>query len=184
MQEHFGTCVANKLNNTEMELVLLALQKLGVSDRVDFLNRLTLTVRKHIFVPFEIGVPRGKWDLWSQIVACVHEHQHVVQYDRTGLEYELTYFADRAARINYEVEALRSNLELGYWRTGKTPSTKTLAESLRDCACQSEDVEVAAKALSLAAVSIRRGAILNESSQVAIDWLNQHASEFAVGKAV
>ena len=38
---------------------------------------------------------QGGWDLWHQVVICVHEHQHVVQHDRrAGLR--SSYLADRA----------------------------------------------------------------------------------------
>lgn len=179
MQAHYGTCLVNKLSSTEMDLLGQALDALGVLDRVRFLDGFATTVGKRIYVPFEPGVPRSDWDLWSQIVVCVHEHQHVAQHLRLGLEFEARYLGDRAARANYEIEAMRSNLELAYWRTGKTPSTKALAEQLYDYGCRSGDVAVASKALALAAVSVRSGAVLNDASKVAIDWLNEHASEFA-----
>lgn len=45
--------------------------------------------------------------------------------------------------------------------------------------CRAADVAVAQKALALAAVSVRSGAVLNDASKVALDWLNEHASDFA-----
>lgn len=178
MQAHYGTCLVNKLSNAESELIALALDRLGVLDRGEFLENFATTIGKRIYVPFEPGVPRKGWDLWSQIVICVHEHQHVVQHEREGIEYEARYLIDRAARTNYEVEAMRSNLELAYWHTGKTPSPKALAKQLYNYACRAGDVAVAEKSLALAAVSVRSGAVLNEATKVALDWLNEHAPEF------
>ena len=183
MQEHFGTCIVNKLDNTEMNLICQALDALGILDRVRFLDRFTTTIGRRIYVPFKPGVPRGDWDLWSQIVVCVHEHQHVVQHNREGITFEATYLADRAARAKYEIEAMRSNLELEYWRTGKLPSAKALAVKLYDYGCRPGDVAVAEKALSLASISVKQGAVLNEASKVALDWLNKNAPALAAKKA-
>jgi hypothetical protein len=179
MQAHFGTSLLNQLNNAEIDLITQALDTIRIGDRASFLNRCSLTIGKRIYVPFEPGVARPGWDLWRQMVLCVHEHQHVVQHERLGLEFAARYMADRAERANYEVEALRSDLELEYWRTRKVPSTKALAERLYNYGCRKDDVAFAAKALSLAAVPVRKGAVVNESSKVALDWLNERSGEFA-----
>ena len=55
---------------------------------------------------------------------------------------------------------------------GKRP----LAELLHDYGCRPEDVEIAAHSLALANVSVRRGAVLNESTRAALDWLDVHAA--------
>ena len=104
----------------------------------------------------------------------MHEHQHVVQHDREGLSFEVSYLADRAARARWEAEAYRSNLELHFWRYGTTPSARRIAEVLGDYGCRPEDVDVAAKSLALSAVSIRKGAVINEATHVALGWLDEH----------
>jgi hypothetical protein len=179
MQAHYGTCRINKLSSVEMDLIASALDALGILKRARFLERFTTTIGKRIYVPFEVGIPRAGWDLWSQIVVCVHEHQHVEQQMRLGVEFEARYLGDRASRTEFEIEAMRSNLELEFWRWGTTPSTKALAEQLYDYGCRSSDVAVAAKSLALTAVTIRCGAVLNEASKVALNWLNENASELA-----
>jgi hypothetical protein len=178
MQAHYGTCLVNKLSNVEMNLISQGLDALGILKKATFLENFTTTIGRRVYVPFEPGVPRLGWDLWSQIVVCVHEHQHVEQQKRLGIEFETKYVTDRAARAEYETEALRSNLELAFWHTGKTPSTKALANNLSGYGFRAEDIAVAAKSLALAAVSVKQGAILNEASKVALDWLNDYAPEF------
>jgi len=174
MQDHYRTTVVNKRDALEMQLVAQALDALGIQSRDRFLRNFTTTLGRRIYTPFEVGSPRGGWDLWSQVVICVHEHQHVVQHDREGLSFEVSYLADRAARARWEAEAYRSNLELHFWRYGTTPSARRIAEVLGDYGCRPEDVDVAAKSLALSAVSIRKGAVINEATHVALGWLDEH----------
>ena len=174
MQDHHRTTVVNKRDALEMQLVAQALDALGIQSRDRFLRNFTTTLGRRIYTPFEVGSPRGGWDLWSQVVICVHEHQHVVQHDREGLSFEVSYLADRAARARWEAEAYRSNLELHFWRYGTTPSARRIAEVLGDYGCRPEDVDVAAKSLALSAVSIRKGAVINEATHVALGWLDEH----------
>lgn len=174
MQDHYRTTVVNKRDALEMQLVAQALDALGIQSRDRFLRNFTTTLGRRIYTPFEVGSPRGGWDLWSQVVICVHEHQHVVQHDREGLSFEVSYLADRAARARWEAEAYRSNLELHFWRYGTTPSARRIAEVLSDYGCRPEDVDVAAKSLALSAVSVRKGAVINEATHVALGWLDEH----------
>ena len=174
MQDHYRTTVVNKRDALEMQLVAQALDALGIQSRDRFLRNFTTTLGRRIYTPFEVGSPRGGWDLWSQVVICVHEHQHVVQHDREGLSFEVSYLADRAARARWEAEAYRSNLELHFRRYGTTPSARRIAEVLGDYGCRPEDVDVAAKSLALSAVSIRKGAVINEATHVALGWLDEH----------
>lgn len=174
MQGHFGTRVMNKEDALEMQLLAQALNLLGVQDRARFLRSFTTTLVRRIYTPFEIGVPRDGWDLWRQVVVCVHEHQHVVQQARAGLRFEIEYVVDPAARAAWEAEAYRSDLELHFWRYGATPSARKLAELLIDYGCRPADVEVAWKSLALSAASVRQGAVMNQATHVALGWLNEH----------
>jgi hypothetical protein len=175
MQQRFGTTTVNKADAVEMQIVAGVLDTLGILDKERFLSRFTTTLGRNIYTPFEVGSPNDVWDLWDQVVVCVHEHQHVVQHDREGLSFEVSYVADRAARARFEAEAYRSNLEMHFWRFGTPMRSRPLAELLQDYGCRPEDVEVAAHSLALANVSVRRGAVLNEATGAALNWLNEHA---------
>ena len=174
MQDHFRTSVINKRSALEMQLVARGLEALGIQSKDRFLKNFTTTIGRRIYTPFEVGSPKGGWDLWHQIVICVHEHQHVVQHDREGLAYEVSYLADRAARARWEAEAYRSNLELQFWRTGTTPSAQRTASVLKDYGCRDGDIEVTAKSLALSALSVKKGAVINEATHVALGWLDEH----------
>lgn len=174
MQNHFGTSVINKRSALEMQVVAHALQALGITRRDAFLRNFTTTIVRRIYTPFEVGVPKLGWELWNQVVICVHEHQHVVQHDREGVAFEVSYLADRAARARWEAEAYRSNLELHYWRYGETPSAQRVASVLAGYGCRPADIEVATKSLALSAMVVRQGGVINEATKVALSWLNTH----------
>ncbi|MBU8900632.1 hypothetical protein KRR26_33985 [Corallococcus sp. M34] len=174
MQERFRTKTASKADSLEMRLAAEALQRMGILDKQRFLERFTTTVGRTLYLPFEVGVPQGGWDLWGQVVVCVHEHQHVVQHDEEGPSYELNYLTSPASRAQYEAEAYTCNLELHYWRYGSTPSPRALAEKLRGYGCRPEDIKVAAHTLALTSASVRRGAVVREATHAALEWLNSH----------
>lgn len=174
MSQRFDTTTVNKKDAAEMQIVAHALDLLGILDRHRFLTSFTTTIGRRIYAPFEVGNPQGGWDLWSQVVICVHEHQHVVQHDRDPVAYEVSYLTSRASRARYEAEAYRTNLELDFWRHRTIPSTRRLAEVLLDYGCRREDVEVVAQSLALSAISVRKGAVMNEATRAAFDWLDKH----------
>lgn len=182
MRERFGTTTVSKTDAVEMQIVAGVLDALGILDKDRFLESFTTTLGRKIYTPFQVGSANEVWDLWDQVVVCVHEHQHVVQHDREGLSFEVSYVADRAARARFEAEAYRSNLEMHFWRFGSPMRSRPLAELLHDYGCRPEDVEVAAHSLALANVSVRRGAVLNEATRAALDWLEARVPNLRAGK--
>ncbi len=174
MQQRFGTRVLNKQSAIEMRLVARALELLGIQSQGEFLRRYTTTIGRRIYTPFTVGVADSTYSLWDQLVVCVHEHQHVAQYDRNGLSFQLSYLFNSAARAQWEAEGYRSDLELHFWRYGETPPVRPIAERLFAYGCNQQDVEVAAKSLALSATAVRRGAIINYATTVALSWLNEH----------
>jgi hypothetical protein len=174
MQDHFRTSVVNKSSALEIQLVARGLEGLGVQSKERFLKNFTTTIGRRIYTPFEVGSPKGGWDLWHQVVICAHEHQHVVQHDREGLSYEVSCLADRAARPCWEAEAYRSNLELQFRRTGITPAAQRTASVLKDYGCRAADIEVTAKSLARLPISVSEGAVINEATHVALGWLDEH----------
>ncbi|MFP2956731.1 hypothetical protein ACLEPN_02580 [Myxococcus sp. 1LA] len=102
------------------------------------------------------------------MVACTHAVQHVLQGEEDGPE------ASSSARARSETQALRCDLELHFWRHGVTPPLWSLASRLRARGCRAEDIVEAGHVLALAAASIRRGAVENEASHVALQWLEAH----------
>jgi hypothetical protein len=179
MMRLYKTNVFEKKRAPEMYLIAEALARLGVADREGFMKEWSTTLGRRIYVPFSIGVASGSDALWDQIVTAVHEHQHVVQYEADGVGFMGAYLLSDAARAKYETDAYRSNLEMHWWRYGELLGPEDLASKLRSYAVSEADIEVAAKTLKVSADAVRRGAIVNESSNVAIRWLNANAPQLA-----
>lgn len=183
MCNEVGASVIDKSKAGEMKLVADMLGALGIQDRDAFMNQYTTTLGTRIYVPFEVGSPEGGWDLWQQMIICVHELQHVLQYRKGGpINFGLAYLTDRAARTEFEVEAYTCNLEMNYWRYGKTGSAKAQARSLRGYAVRESDIYVAEQGLGLAAYSITQGAVATEAMSIALPWLNEVVGRLRKGR--
>jgi len=173
MQKKYNTTIIQKKDSAEMKFVAEFLDLLGILDKQAFLNRYTTTLGKKIYVPHPIGSDLPGWDLWGQIVICVHEHVHIDQDNKAGdLIYEWAYVTNTASRTQYEVEAYRTGMELDwrYYHRMRTP--KEIAATLKNYACTPTDIKVAEKALALAVPAIKAGALTTEVSQAAAKWLD------------
>jgi hypothetical protein len=180
MQARYGTRLIDKSRAPEMQLVAWFLQRLGVLDAASFLERFTTTIGRRIYAPFTPGTPTPRHSLWSQIVTCVHEHQHVEQQDRDGaIAFALRYLASRSARAAYETDAYRCNLELDHWHTGAVRNPRDLAERLRSYGLRDADIDVAEAILIAAARTVEAGGLVTPATKVAVTWLQRHAPELA-----
>lgn len=178
MQARYGTRIIDKSSAAEMRLVGWFLERIGVLDAATFLERFTTTIGRRIYVPFTPGTPTPRHGLWSQMVICVHEHQHVEQQDRDGaFTFALRYLISRAARAAYEADAYRCNLELHHWHTGTIRSPRELAERLRSYGVREADIDVAETTLIAAARTVKAGGLITAASKVAVAWLRQHTPE-------
>lgn len=178
MQARYGTRIIDKSSAAEMRLVGWFLERIGVLDAATFLERFTTTIGRRIYVPFTPGTPTSRHSLWSQMVICVHEHQHVEQQDRGGsFAFAFRYLTSRAARAAYEADAYRCNLELHHWHTGSIRSPRELAERLRSYGVRDADIDVAETTLVAAARTVKAGGLITPASKVAVAWLRQHAPE-------
>lgn len=170
-----------KSSAVDMQILARALSVMDILDRDDFLRGYATTLGRRVYTPFEPGVPHLSWTLWNQIVVCAHEMQHVVQFARGGVfGFYWPYLVSRAKRTHFEAEAYRSALELAYWRYRRIPSPRDIALQLRGYGLSETDVRVAETMLRMSARAIEQGAVLNDASRAAIDWLNDHAPELRV----
>jgi len=181
MTHRFDASIIDKRNAVEMQLVSRLLDSIGIVDKDAFLQHFATTIGRRIYVPFEIGIPTVNWSLWGQIMVCTHECQHIVQYDQLGpIKFAWKYTTNSAGRTRLEAEAYRCQLELNFWRTGQLLSADDLASSLKSYGVTDTDLEVAETFLRISGESVCRGAVINPTSRVAIDWLNVNAPEIRV----
>lgn len=172
LEDHFDSRRARK-SDAEMRMVAAMLDKMGIVDASAFLSRFTTTIGRTIYTPFEVGDPETH-SLRSQLLICAHEHHHVWQFAQDPARFAWRYVSDSARRAAYEADAFRCNQEVNFWLRGTVPEPEATAEGLRHYACSDTDVKVATVALRSSAVTARAGGVVNEASQVMIDWLEEH----------
>lgn len=177
MTGHYGTQVIDRTRAPEMKAVGWFLDKIGIADKETFKTHYATTIGKRLYLPFNVGVEDNVWGLWEQIVTCVHEHQHVVQYVKDGQKFQLKYLLRPGARAVYEAEAFRCHLELDWWRHKDMPETDDLIELMGAYNLRSVDLAVARKIIKLSRQTIELGGITNEASRLAIKWLDANAPD-------
>jgi hypothetical protein len=181
MSGHYGSQIIKRSNAWEMKIVARFLSLIRAMDVDTFMEKYATTLGRRIYIPFEIGEPNDVWDLWEQLVVCIHEHQHVHQYKREGRTFMWKYLLRSSGRAHYEADAYRCNLEMHYWRFGRMPDTHRLASMLKAYKCNTTDIAVTEKQFNLSIKTIEHGAIINDASRRAIKWLEHHAPELQEG---
>jgi hypothetical protein len=165
MQDHFRTSVINKNSALEMQLVARGLEALGIQSKDRFLKNFTTTIGRRIYTPFEVGSPKGGWDSGtSRHLRARAPARRAARSRGAGLRGQLP--RRRAARARWEAEAYRSNLELQFWRTAPRPRPAHRLGA-QDYGCRDGDIEVTAKSLALSALSVKKGAVINEATHCA-----------------
>lgn len=152
------------------------LDALGILDHDAFMSRYTTTIRRVIYVPFEVGVPDERFDLWTQIEICAHEHEHVRQFDDDPAGFVPAYALDTARRADYEAEAYRVTAELRFWHYQRTPDAAAVGRQLVDgYGCTEADARYCEKFLRASYDTIHAGGLISPVSQWATAWLLEHA---------
>jgi len=183
MLHHFNANLVQKENSEAMKAISHVLDTIGVLDGDAFLTRFSTTLGSEIYTPFIPG-EGSELDCWQQIGTCAHECLHVVQARRDGLAvFSGKYLFDKTARATYEAEAYRVNMHLAFWRFGEIRrhySPEYLSSLLKSYALEQSHIDYAKSYLEMSRRAIEQGAILDDVSQYAIDWLNTHASHIKV----
>jgi hypothetical protein len=152
-----------------------ALDLMGIQDAQTFATRYTTTIGRTIYLPYALGETQDSAVLAKQIGTCVHEHQHVEQYDNGGWRWQWAYLTDPSARARYEAEAYATDIEMAFWYNGARLDPYALAAKLKAYGCGAGDVAVAARILAASASIAWRGGVAHTPSRRAIAWLETHA---------
>lgn len=169
MCKRYRCKVIDKDSAEEMQIIGWALDAMGIQDKDVFLKKFTTTLGNRIYIPFEIGVGTQK-QLISQIATCVHECQHVVQYRRNEAQFVSNYIFSDASRAHYEADALRTNMEMYWFLTGRLLKPGSLANTLKYYGVRKGDIRVTRKHLAISAEVVKRGGVITGPSKVAIAW--------------
>lgn len=175
MSKNYGTTITNKHNSKFMSFIGSFLSSFGIMDKDIFLNDYATTIKKTIYLPFVIGDTVDKRELLGQIFLCVHEHQHVVQYNKYQKKYSAGYLFNHRKRAYFETEAYSTSIEIYYWFFKEILDTQYLANKLSSYDCDQKDIDRSKKSLDITVELVKTGKIYSESSKVAILWLNKNA---------
>ncbi|MFU8802362.1 MAG: hypothetical protein ACNA8W_01000 [Bradymonadaceae bacterium] len=178
MMTRFQTRTCLKTDSLRMRATAQMLGMIRLMDAPTFMERYTTVWGHTIYTPFVIGQGSDQDTLWWQIVVCVHEHQHVVQFDRDGfLPYGVRYVLSSRRRAILEAEAYLCNIELHYRRHRELPDLDALAARLGPYGCCPEDVARARAIFEEAAPRIAAGEIVTEAGRAAIDLLEKLSND-------
>lgn len=175
MTSIYGTTVKTKANAQEMRLIGEALGIIGIVDTKAFMTRFSTTIGKTIYTSFDVGVETKMHPLWSQMVICAHEHEHVLQdKDRS---FALKYLMDETWRAAYEGEAYRTSMTLETWRTGKVPSIEGYVKAMQSYGVGKSTLGFFRRYLELSLPVLEQGGIPGDAAKTAIHWLEKNAPE-------
>lgn len=175
MNSFYKTSTVDKNNSTMMSTIGTFLNTMGVLNKTSFMNKFTTTIGTTIYTPFTIGDTNNKnWSLLDQIIVCVHEHMHVLQYKKDGsFTFPYKYLATTKGRTEYEAEAYTCSLEMFWLVYQAMPSTDIYVNSMKSYNVTPQDLITFKNILDANALLIKAGKkIMEEPVQTATNWLN------------
>ena len=179
MSKYYDFDIIDKSNAKEMQIAGWALELMDIQDSDDFLKRYTTTIGRNIYVPFEIG-EGSQSKLKLQLCTLAHEAQHVVQFRRNSGKFVFRYLTSDAARASYEADALRANMEMYWYMTGKLLSPKKLSDSLVGYSIGDDDRRVVYKNLMISSKVVKRGGVITGTSKTLIKWMQNNVEKSPV----
>jgi len=175
MLKEFDGEVVDKNTSNFMSTIGWALDTIGVVDQEVFIKRFVTVIPPKIYIPFELGVANDVWDLEDQITVCVHECQHLYQANKDGIiPFSVQYLTNKQSLAAYEAQAYVCNLELSWFLHKRLPDIKRLSEYLYSYNGTSKEVSFMRLYLEACADPIQQGALITQSSKVAIPWLKEN----------
>jgi hypothetical protein len=176
MSQKFHFEIIQKSDCDMMPLVANALELLGIVNKDKFLRSFALTIvdpfydQKWVYIPWTPGAG-SQAALRKQVMVLAHEVEHTLQGE--DIRWAPKYFTSKSYRAHMEAQAMRAELELCWYLTGKPANTKALADRLESYRVRSRDIRVTKKELDLVNMVVKRGAIGSDAGKAAIRWLKK-----------
>ena len=167
----YGTRVIDKARSPLMRAVALFLAAIRIQPSRMFLTEFTTTIGHRIYLPHDLNAACGSEEAFQRLVLGVHEHQHVVQWQRGPVRFVLSYLLSPTARARHEAEAYACALDLAAWTGRPLPSPESMAQRLAHYGCGPAAIAVAADLLRTAEAKARAGGCTASASEVAIAFL-------------
>jgi hypothetical protein len=174
MSQMYDTEIVSKSAAKEMRMVAAFLETIGVMDAKTFMSKYSVTIDHRIYLPFSPGADTTP--LLAQVMACAHEHQHVVVMEKEGYAtYNLQYVGSPAMRAMYEARCYQASAEVCWWRMealhgeGSLPDID-LARTLKAYGCNAKASAPAVKSYEKACVVIQKGGVGCQAAQDVISF--------------
>jgi len=113
----------------------------------------------------------------AEKVEIARDHLLPRQIRGAGLEPEELEVGEDALAVvvdRYTREAGVRDLERQLGNTGTTPAARRTASLLKDYDSREADIEGTAQSRALSAIRVRKGAVIDEATHVALGWLDEH----------
>jgi hypothetical protein len=167
---HFGTRDVVKSRSWLMRAIARFLAVIRVLPRQAFLLEFTTTIGHAIYLPLDRRAPCDEAECWRRLVLCVHEHQHVAQWQRGPVRFVLGYLLSRTRRAEHEAQAYGTALELAAWAGRPLPDPAEMAQRLQYYGVGPAHIRHAEGLLRAIAVRAQTGEITTEAARVAVAW--------------
>lgn len=184
MASHFRACIVRKSSVPERQWISAALDiarlaGANVPSGVEFFEQYATTIGPMILMPDGMSPD-------AQIEVMTHECQHVQQFwERggqvdlaSGLGYCWLYLVQPEARVRFEVEGYRAQLEVVYARNKRLPEIDSLVMPLEGgYALGQGDLMLARSLFEIAGTSIVNGIVSTNAGTVAIEYMKRSIPE-------
>jgi len=184
MLSHFGAELINRDDFLSQHLddiipgydqistVADALGLLGADDPLSFIKGASITIGGYICVPYDPGVFTSEFSLDYQCANIAHEIKHILQWQEDRALFPVNYLTSRSKRTNYEIQAMKPELEISFHRHGRLPSIRQMANSLHENYFVREaDARVARLHLEAYATPVKDGSINSVVGKEAIRFM-------------
>lgn len=142
-QDELGSKVFEKGSKVIMRIAARIVARRTETTEEQFLGDFVTTVGRRIYVPFTLGVEKDDWSWRDQMLLCVHEHQHVVQWRRQPVRFLTQYARDTRKRALFEAEAFLSEFEACAAFDWNPPNLEQRIGTLKGYGLLPEDIEAA-----------------------------------------
>lgn len=178
MSDLHKTTIVDKKNAIEMQAIAQFVGLLGIGGQTaeEWMRRWSITIGSRIYYAFTPGEADGENELWNQVLIITHEHQHVVQHRRYGIDYYWSYL-DKDRRVLWETEAFATASALWHWRKGWVLEPADILQSLPAYGMNDAQVANAHRALDLVLLSIKQGVVPYRAARDAIAWLEANVPD-------
>ena len=137
-----------------------------------YATTITLGSFRKLYIPFEVGVGTNLQRI-GQVALLGHECTHAWQSKKDRF-FAVKYLASDTQRAFYEMEALRAEMELWYFLTGKIYKTPTvLANGLANYSIGAADRLTVKEHLTAHRKVVEAGGVYTKTAKDIIKWLKK-----------